>query len=115
MADIVWKTVTLPNAFVGEAYEAGLAVTGAATAVTGTVVKAGSGALPPGLSVAADFVRITGTPTVDGIYSFKLTMTDTAGGVDSGVFTVAVMDRRQSDILELPASAQFARTWPLTQ
>ena len=112
MADIVWKSVTLPNAFIGEAYEAGLAVTGAATAVTGTVVKAGSGALPPGVAVASDFVRLTGTPTSEGVYSFKLTMTDTAGGVDSGLFTIAVMDRRQSDVLELPPAVQVGRVWP---
>jgi hypothetical protein len=117
MTDIVWKTLTLPDAVVGAPYEAGLAFTGNATAVTACVVKGGSGALPTGLAVNADLVRLTGTPkAVAGVYTFKLTITDTAGAVDSGTFTLRVrdgFDRSPGDVNSDSPASQNGRAWPL--
>lgn len=121
MADITWRTTALPDATVGVAYEAGLAETGSLTAVTACTVATGS--LPPGLSISADFVRITGT--VKGVnaalpktYTFTLTMTDTAGGVTSGSLTITVRGaeaRKDVPFTSLPVAAQMAAQWPLTQ
>lgn len=110
VADIAWKTVTLPEAILGKAYEAGLALNGEATSVTITV-KAGS-ALPAGLVINADGVRITGTPTVLGVYTFTLTATDTAGAVDSAALSIHVGTGREDDILSDTAAVQFAHEWP---
>jgi hypothetical protein len=121
MTDITWRTASLPDAIVGVAYEAGLAGTGSVTAVTACTVATGS--LPPGLSVSADKVRITGT--VKGVnaalpktYTFTLTMTDTAGGVTSGSLSITVraaQGRADTPFSTLPVVAQMAAQWPLTQ
>lgn len=120
MTDIVWKTTRLPDALVGAAYEASLAVTGNATAFTAASVS--SGALPSSgnLVLNADHVRITGTPKrADlGTYTFKITLTDTAGGVQSGTFTLVVRNPTDADAAGLDAAGQrtaadFSRAWPL--
>lgn len=115
MTDIVWKTATLPDAVVGTPYEAGLAFTGAATAVTACSVT--TGALPTGLSIAADFLRIVGTPkAVAGLYSLKITLTDTAGAVASGTLSLRVRDSAGSSPGEVnsdSAASQVGRAWPL--
>jgi hypothetical protein len=118
VADITWRTASLPDATAGVPYEAGLAETGSLTAVTNCTVTSGS--LPPGLSIAADHTRITGTPSGSGIsqtYTFKLTLTDTAGGVQSGSLTITV--RAAADIAghdkpfsSLPVVSQMASMWP---
>lgn len=118
MADIVWKTVSLPDAVAGVPYEAGLAESGSLTAVTNCVVASGS--LPTGLSINADFVRITGTPKGTGsgkTFTFTLTMTDTAGGVTSGPLTITVRgagDAQGKDktFSSMPVVAQMASMWP---
>lgn len=112
MADITWRSTAFPEAQVGVAYEAGLAETGSLTAVTACAVT--TGALPPGLAINADHVRITGTPTTAGHYVFTLTMTDTAGGVVSPSFSIDVVyatNDQPGDILQQPLAAQFARMW----
>ena len=118
MADITWRTVSLPDAIAGVPYEAGLAETGSLTAVTNCTVASGS--LPPGLSIAADHVRITGTPAGAGIdkkYTCTLTMTDTAGGVTSGSLTITVRAAASAagadkPFSSLPVVAQMASAWP---
>jgi hypothetical protein len=88
VADIVYKTVALPPGYLNVPYEAGVSVF-AATAMTAGGVS--TGALPTGLVVnATDHMRITGTPTVAGLYTFTLTMTDTAGAVVSGSYTIYI-------------------------
>lgn len=117
MADITWRTTQFPLAYIGQPYEASLAETGSLTAVTACTVA--SGALPAGLAISADFVRITGTPTgpahtAVGTYTFTLTMTDTAGGVTSGSFTITVAAGDHIDgqpVNTLPLAAQLAKEW----
>jgi hypothetical protein len=90
MGDFTFKTVAFPDAIMGLPYEAGIAIASPATAVTAGVVA--TGALPTGLVVnATDHVRITGTPALSntpGLFTFTLTLTDTAGGVTSGTYTI---------------------------
>jgi large repetitive protein len=102
VADIVWSTTKLPPAILGVPYEAGLAVTGNATAFTAATVSTGS--LPPGLALAADKVRITGTPTALGSFTFVVTLTDTAGAVASPSFTIRVRDEVPGDDASLPTA-----------
>lgn len=112
MTDIVWKTVSLPNGYVGEAYEAGLAQSGAATAFTASAVVTGT--LPPGIVLNADHVRLTGTPTTPGDYTFTLSMTDTALAVTSGTLTIHVdYPTLESDrfLARTPMAAQVAKLW----
>jgi len=112
MADILWKTLTLPNAVVGEPYEAALGHNAAASAITACAVT--TGALPPGITINADFVRLTGTPTKAGTFTFTLTLTDTAGGVVSGSlsivcdYAVLAADRF---LANTPVAAQVAKLW----
>lgn len=112
MTDIAWKTVSLPNAIVGEAYEAGLAHNAAATAITASAVVTGS--LPPGIVLNGDFVRLTGTPTKAGTYAFTLSLTDSAGAVTSGSLSIvvgyAVLDADRF-LANTPVAAQFAKAW----
>lgn len=118
MADITWRTGTLPDAVVGVPYEAGLAATGAVTALSACTVATGS--LPNGLTITADHVRITGTPTgaaAGKTFTFTLTMTDTAGGVTSGTLTILVRTAgdaagRDKPFSSLPVVAQMASMWP---
>ena len=106
MADIVWSTTVLPAAIRGAPYEAGLAVTGNATAFT--AVSISTGALPPGLSLNADRVRITGTPTTNGTFTFTVSLTDTAGAVVSPSFTIVVRDVDPADAIALGANKAAA-------
>ncbi len=69
-------TTSLPNAVVGTAYNAVLAASGGIPAYTWGLA---SGALPPGLVLAATTGTISGTPSASSTYSF------TAHGTDSGV------------------------------
>ena len=107
MTDIVVKTQTLPNGQVGVPYEGGLAVTGNASAVSAVTVASGS--IPPGLA-ADTTLRLTGTPTASGHYTFTLTFTDGAGNVTSGTLTLTVAYPSAFDILSQPVAAQIAKT-----
>lgn len=118
MADITWRTASLPDATAGVAYEAGLAETGSLTAVTASAVVTGS--LPPGLSLSADKVRITGTPSgagIDKTYTFTLSLTDTAGAVTSGSLSITVraggdVSGKDKPFSSLPVKSQMASMWP---
>jgi hypothetical protein len=108
MTDIVWKTTRLPDAIVGASYEASLSFTGNATAIS-----AGSATgLPSSGNLAVnvgDHVRITGTPTKAdlGTYTVAVTLTDTAGGVTSGNFTLVVRFASDSDRTSLAATSNL--------
>jgi hypothetical protein len=107
MADITWRTTKLPDAILGAPYEASLAVTGNATAFTACTVTAG--ALPTGLSITADKVRITGTPTgAVGTYTCTITLTDTAGAVASSLMTLVLRDIGKADKNSLSTADKVA-------
>lgn len=124
MADIVWRTTRLPDAIIGIPYEASLAVTGNATAIT---AASASPSLPTGLSFSADFVRITGTPlkASKGLWTGTITLTDTAGGQASGTLKLLVRFHNPEDLTGDLASitnslgsstlvaADLERAWPL--
>jgi hypothetical protein len=118
-ADIVIDTVTLPDGVVGVPYEAALAYHGNATALSAMTISSGS--KPTGLTKdnALPFCRLTGTPLASdiGTWTFKVTLTDTAGAVQSVNYTINIRtaasvagpDRPFSSF---PVVAQMAATWP---
>lgn len=117
MTDIIFETTVLPDAYPGIPYEGSFAISGAASVFTACSVSSGS--LPPGLSIAADHVRVTGT--VAGVnavlpktYTFKATLTDTAGAVQSGTYTITVREPQGAPggYGNLPPRAQLAAMWP---
>lgn len=125
MTDITFATVALPDAYDGIPYEAAVAPKGFATAISAGSISSGS--LPPGLTLnSTDHLRITGTVTgVDAglpkTYTFKVTLTDGAGAVQSGNLTITVRDASHASEASgggfgsLPVAAQMAQMWPLTQ
>jgi hypothetical protein len=66
----------LPSASVGSNYNATVAVTGGAAPYKFSVV---SGALPTGVSLAADKGTISGTPTATGNFNFSISVSDFSG------------------------------------
>lgn len=114
MADITIRTVTFPNAMVGVPYEAAIAYQGNATALTASAVA--SGALPPGLvlDVALPFTRIVGIPTTDGLFTFTVSLTDTAGAVTSGPLTIRVTTLNLDEGDNVSAQADIRIEWPLS-
>lgn len=114
MADIVHATVTLPIAMVGVPYEAALAYSGDATPITASSVS--SGALPTGLvlDTASPFTRITGTPLVDGLFTFRITLTDTAGAAQSPVLTLRVVTPGIDVTNNFIAASRIRLQWPLS-
>ena len=114
MADIVHRTVTFPDAQVGVPYEAALAYQGDATPITASSVSSGS--LPPGLSLdaALPFTRITGTPTTDGFYTFRITLTDTAGAAQTAPLTIRVVTPGIDVDTNYSAATEVRIQWPLS-
>jgi hypothetical protein len=111
MPDIVYASVKFPAGFVGVPYEAAIGYTGAATAITAATVA--TGALPNGLVVnATDHVRITGTPTVAGTFTFTLSMTDTAGAVTSGSYTITIAPAVQEPPAARTLNDHLRIQWP---
>ena len=112
-ADITIQTTKLPQGFVNVAYEAGLATTGNATAITGHSIN--TGALPPGLIVnATDHLRITGVPTAAGKFTFTIQLTDTAGTTTSGSMSITISSIGKSPMADglLPVADQLKVQWP---
>lgn len=116
MTDIVHDTTALPDAFVGQPYVAAVAFHGAATALipADSVLTAnaagapdGTTSLPAGLTIntTTNGTVISGTPLAThgaGVYSFKVSLQDTAGLVQSGTVTLALHS----------ASIQDGGGWP---
>jgi len=92
-----FSPTTLPDAQVGAPYAVTITVSQARTPVGGAFVD--EGALPAGLDLAlakdpADTIRITGTPTVAGSYSFRVSVwcygTQVAGETGNQEYTLVV-------------------------
>jgi hypothetical protein len=119
-ADITFETTVLPDAYPYVPYEASIAISGAAS-----VISAGSkatGTFPPGLAIASDHVRITGTvagvqAALPKVYTFTLSLTDTAGAVTSGTYTITVREpqagaAKAGGVQALPVQSQMCAMWP---
>ena len=111
-ADIVIKTQAFPPGTVGVSYEAGIATTGNASAITGHSVA--SGALPPGLIInASDHLRLSGVPTVAGKYTFTISLTDAAGTTTSSALVIVISAAgREMAEGNLPITDQLKVQWP---
>ncbi len=76
----------VPNGTVGSAYSASLAVSGGTPAITWSL---SAGALPAGLTLSSGGA-ISGTPTVNGSFSFTVQAADSKTQKDSRAFTIAI-------------------------
>jgi len=81
-------TTSLPNGSVGVAYSQSLLAGGGVSPYTWIVV-AGSGSLPPGLSLSSSGV-ITGTPTANGTFHFTVQDTDAGGRTATGPLSISM-------------------------
>jgi hypothetical protein len=79
-------TTALPNGTVGTAYSAPVAGHSPTPPVTWSVT---GGALPPGLTMAADGT-ISGTPTTEGAFTFTVTATDTVPSTATRDFIITI-------------------------
>lgn len=77
----------LPDSTNGSPYSQALTRTGGHSAFT---YEISAGALPTGLSIAAATGIISGTPTVNGAYSFTVKVTDADGNIDTHADAITV-------------------------
>lgn len=117
MTDFTFETTTLPDAYPYIPYEASIAISGNASAITAGVRQ--SGTFPPGIGFGSDHVRLTGTvsgvnATLPKTYTFTLKLTDTAGQVTSPTYTITVREPQAALPAgqPLPVAAQMAAMWP---
>ena len=80
-------TTSLLNAIVGTVYGASLSASGGTPAYTWGLA---SGALPPGLILAATTGTISGAPTTSGTYSFTARVTDSAVSAQAAAKTLNI-------------------------
>jgi large repetitive protein len=119
-ADITYDQLTLPDAYLDQAYYAKVATHGAASIITASSVA--TGALPTGLSLgsaAGAYDEITGTPSAAGVFTFTLSLTDSAGAATSASATLTVYGSSQGPTgdTEHPlnsATAALSAEWPGT-
>jgi uncharacterized protein (TIGR03437 family) len=81
------STANLPNAAIGQSYNAALVATGGAPPYTWTV---SSGLLPAGLQLSAAGV-LAGTATTAGIASFTVRVTDASGATATQNYNISVL------------------------
>ncbi|MEP7339044.1 MAG: putative Ig domain-containing protein [Acidobacteriota bacterium] len=77
---------TIPNGFVGTAYNQTLTATGGATPYTFTI---SGGAAPGGLNLSSGGV-LSGTPTTQGTFTFTVKATDAVGCMGTRSYTVVI-------------------------
>lgn len=85
-------TTVLPDAFLGVAYEASIAVNNAAVAeltLSAGTTQTNKQALPAGLSYTTSG-RITGTPTAAGAFNLSVKVSDGTTTVDNNALTLKV-------------------------
>jgi len=80
--------ISLPNGNVGAAYSAQLGATGGQPSYTWALAL-GSANPPPGLSLNSSGL-ISGTPTTNGLFSFKVQATDANSAVTNKIFGIIV-------------------------
>jgi hypothetical protein len=76
------------KAYLGTAYSATMAVSGAKAPFTFSIV---SGSLPPGLTLNSATGTIAGTPTKAGTYTFTAKVVDSNGNSDTDICTIVVV------------------------
>jgi large repetitive protein len=91
-------TTTTPPATIGTLYSLPLSAAGGSGARTWSIA---SGQLPPGLTLNSSTGAITGTPTTDGIYQFRVRVSD---GSRQGTrqFTVPVREPLVAQVPRVP-------------
>ncbi len=83
------STTSLPNGSIGVAYSQMLQAGGGTAPFSWTIV-AGSGSLPPGLSLSTAGI-VSGTPTGNGgVYTFTVQVTDNGGRTATKALSIAV-------------------------
>lgn len=82
----VFVTTTLPNASLNEYYSFTLNI----TTIEPLTLTLLSGDLPPGMSLAGDLRKLTGTPTLSGAYPFTLRGVNPGGTTDQP-YTLSVV------------------------
>jgi hypothetical protein len=102
---VIETTSPLPGGIVGQPYSQTLQATGG----IGPLVWSVSGSLPANLSLSPDGT-ISGTPTIPGISTFTVTVTDALAQSASREFSISILiilGSRVSFPAELPASLPF--------
>jgi hypothetical protein len=79
-------SAVLPDGVVGTAYGASLSVTGGRPPYSFVLAD---GTLPPGVTLS-DGGAFAGTPTISGVYTFRVMVTDLGGRTASQTYTVVV-------------------------
>ena len=82
-------TTSLPNGTVNQAYNRPVQASGGTPPLTWTIL-AGSGTLPPGLSLNAATGAISGSPTTAGTSSFTVRVADAAGQDDTQPLSIQI-------------------------
>lgn len=90
----ITSPANLAGGTVGAAYSAMLGATGGQPPYSWSI----SGALPPGLNLAASTGVISGTPSASGNYGFSATVRDNAGAIQSQNFTIAIQGGGSSSL-----------------
>jgi large repetitive protein len=83
---LIFSPVTLPSVVTGIDYAQNIIVSGGSGSYTYAIT---SGALPTGLTISTGGF-ISGIPTVEGSYSFTITVTDAAGATRSQGYTLDI-------------------------
>lgn len=113
--DIVHANNLFPVAICNSPYEVAIAFQGNASPITGSAIVSGS--LPSGLALdtGPPWTRISGIPTTNGLYTFQISLTDTAGTVISPQMSIRVLTSGIDDWLYRNAATNVAITWPGTE
>lgn len=84
-----------PSGVVAVPYNHGLSASGGTPPYTFAIT---AGALPPGLSLDSAAGNITGTPTVFGVFSFTVQVTDSAAATASVTCTISIAQTAPYDV-----------------
>jgi len=79
--------VTLTTSTTGLSYSTTISVSGGASPYTYTLM---SGAVPQGITLNGSTGVLSGTPTVPGLYSFKILATDSNGAVATQIYSLTI-------------------------